>query len=82
MRKIVADQLQRSVVVLHCVDRDFRIRFDRPGQIPVRAVDLGADGLFRQGLADAFGHLCGCRPDGDVAGVTIGEGKGDLGHLI
>ena len=81
MRQIVAHQFQHWRVICGGVDGDGGIRPDRPLQIPMRAVQLRRDRLFRQRGRDRLGHF-GRRDPGVIDALRIvGERQGDLAHL-
>ncbi len=70
VRKVVPDQFQSRSVVLDRVQRDGGVARDRPGQIPVRAVDLRRDrrlGQRRRNARRNFGGRYPCRILADVA---------------
>ena len=80
MREIVTDEFERGGLVLHRVDGDGGVMRDRPLQVPVRAVDLRRDGLFRQRGGDVGRHLGGGHAGGVIARRAIGQCQGNIGH--
>ena len=81
MGQVVAYQLVGLLFVLHGVDRDLRVGFNRPLHIPMRAVDGGANGLFRQRFGNAFRNRCRGHTGFVFARIAIGEGQRNLGHV-
>ncbi len=79
--EVVANQLQRRLFVLHCVDRDCTVCIDRPLKVPMGSVNGCRNRLFGQGCGDVSGHFAGCDASVILTCVTIGKCQGDLGHL-
>ena len=77
---VMADEFQRRFLVLHGVDGDAGICVDWPLQVPMLAVDGGADCLLAQGIGDIGGDLGRRHASGIFTRITIREGQGDLGH--
>ena len=81
MGKIVAHQFQRGGAVGHGIDGQRRVLRDRPLQIPMLAVQRGADRLFRKGFGNIGGDI-GCGDAGVIlACIAIGKGERDLCHI-
>ncbi len=81
MGGVVADQFERLRLVLHRVNRDLGVVFDRPLQIVVLAVHGGGNRLFGQRIGNSGGHFGGCHASLKRFGIAIGEGQGNLGHI-
>ena len=81
MGQIMAHQFQRGRAVGHGVDGDLRVGGDRPLQVPVLAVQRGADRLFRQRFRDVGGDIGGGHACVIAARIAIGKGERDLCHI-
>jgi hypothetical protein len=81
MGKIVANEFKRRGLVLHRVDGDRGVAGDRPLQIPVLAVDMRRNSLFRQRRGDACRDLGGGDARVIAALRAIGKCQGNIGHI-
>ena len=73
MRKVVADQLVGLRLVLHGVDRDLRIAFDGPLQIPVLAVHSRGNCFLGERSGNVGCDLRGCYASVIRSGIAIGK---------
>jgi len=79
MREVVADELQRVLLVARGDQREAGIALERPHDVAHFAVDLGGKRGLGEARPDRGGNVRGCRTLGHLPHRTVG--KRDLEHL-